>query len=525
MQGGSKKPTTYGKRDRTQPPLIGQAHGPGQAAYLQRTDRAPATTARRPSSSESQDRWSSGATPGKRRRTANVISLVDDDDEVVEVSRNDQNTPVGTSRERPRSAWSLHSQMSNGSESTVGDYRPPQATSEFREADNLLRTSQKKPRNSNSNTTKGGTRRSPLTGGSLSTSPGIHTSRQTILQTFRQGESKRSPRKHDGAERKADIVTSRYFPEARINESTSYHADQNRRVTVEDEDLRTQHKPVPKQAGSMTDNYSADELAITPPQQGTKLVSKQNQKQTANSGVKRNARGRAVEESWPLSFARSYGFQSHGSTTMDGHNMLLLRWKKDEGLRVQTWESVDGVYDSKLVIEPKDVNQVHADGTSRMRLTGPRGHDGSTLILDLEFADTAAFLVFRDEHAVLMTLGGKCINKADDYMAHLFRTPLPSKNEKVGTSALVGDSTASSEPPHREKANGASKRPLLDQLKPAVRQHVIDAESGTTTTSRASTRPSRSKRSAPINYVEDTPTQLDVPKFSVETGLGQPWAK
>ncbi|KAI4713706.1 hypothetical protein J4E89_001153 [Alternaria sp. Ai002NY15] len=525
IQGGSKKPTTYGKRDRTQPPLIGQAHGPGQAAYLQRTDRAPATTPRRPSSSESQDRWSSGATPGKRRRTANVISLVDDDDEVVEVSQNHQNTPVCTSRERPRSAWSLHSQISNGSESTVGDYKPPQATSEFREVDNLLRPSQKKPRNSSFNTAKGGARRSPLTGGSLSTSPGVHTPRQAILQTFRQGESKRSPRKYDGAERKVDIVTSRYFPEARINESTSDHADQNQRVTVEDEDLRTQHKPVPKQAGPMTDNYSADELAITPPHPGTRLVSKQKQKQTANSGVKRNARGRVVEGLWPLSFARSYGFQSHGSTTMDGHAILLLRWRKDEGLRVQTWESVDGVYDSKLVIEPKDVNQVYADGTSRMRLTGPRGHDGNKLILDLEFADTADFLIFRDEHAVSMTSGGKCINKSDDYMTHLFKTPLPSRNEKVGTSALVGDSTASFEQPHREKANGVSKRPLLDQLKPAVRQHVIDAESGTTTTSRASTRPSRSTRSAPINYVEDTPTQSDVPKFSVETGLGQPWAK
>jgi hypothetical protein len=190
-------------------------------------------------------------------------------------------------------------------------------------------------------------------------------------------------------------------------------------------------------------DYSADELAITPPQQGTKLVLKQKQKQTANSGVKRNARGRVVEELWPLSFARSYGFQSHGSTTMDGHAILLLRWRKDEGLRVQTWESVDGVYDSKLVIQPKDINQVYADGTSRMRLTGPRGHDGNKLILDLEFADTADFLIFRDEHAVLMTSGGKCINKSDDYMAHLFKTPLPSRNEKVGTSALVGDSTAS----------------------------------------------------------------------------------
>ncbi|KAI4627784.1 hypothetical protein J4E80_001918 [Alternaria sp. BMP 0032] len=398
----------------------------------------------------------------------------------------------------------MPTKISNGSESTVGDYKPPQATSEFREVDNLLRPSQKKPRNSSFNTAKGGARRSPLTGGSLSTSPGVHTPRQAILQTFRQGESKRSPRKYDGAERKVDIVTSRYFPEARINESTSDHADQNQRVTVEDEDLRTQHKPVPKQAGPMTDNYSADELAITPPHPGTRLVSKQKQKQTANSGVKRNARGRVVEGLWPLSFARSYGFQSHGSTTMDGHAILLLRWRKDEGLRVQTWESVDGVYDSKLVIEPKDVNQVYADGTSRMRLTGPRGHDGNKLILDLEFADTADFLIFRDEHAVSMTSGGKCINKSDDYMTHLFKTPLPSRNEKVGTSAL---------------------RPLLDQLKPAVRQHVIDAESGTTTTSRASTRPSRSTRSAPINYVEDTPTQSDVPKFSVETGLGQPWAK
>ncbi|KAI4942214.1 hypothetical protein J4E91_010188 [Alternaria rosae] len=406
----------------------------------------------------------------------------------------------------------------------MGDYRPPQATSEFREADSLLRPSQKKPRNSSFNTTKGGMRRSPLTGGSLSTSPGAHTPRQTILQTFQQGESKQSPMKHDRADKKGDIVTSHFFPDARINESTS-DCTENQRVKVDDEDLRTRHKPVPKQAESMVDSYSADELAITPPQQGTKSVSKQKQKQTANNGVKRNARGRIVEEVWPLSFARSYDFEGHGSTTKDGHATLLLRWKKDEGLRVQTWDPVDGLYDCKFVVKPKDINKVYADDTSRVRLLGPRATDGNILNLDLEFADTADFLVFRNDHAVLMTPGGKCIKKPDDYMIQLFNTPLPPRNEKVGTSALVGDSTAGLEQPHREKGHGASKTPLLDQLKVAAHHPSTDAKLDATTKSKSLTRPLRSKRLAPINYVEDTPTQSDVPKFSVETGLGQPWTR
>jgi sentrin-specific protease 7 len=463
--------------------------------------------------------------PGKRRKTDDVISLVDDDDEVLEISRPDHGSPAGASRDRPCSAWSLHSHMSNGSESTMGDVKPPQATSEFREADSLLRPSQKKPRSSNSNTSKRGVRHSPFAGGSLSISPGADTTRRNILQSFQQGEAKQSPVKNDSAGRKGDILTSKFFPDARINESTSDQIEDNLRVKVDNEDLRAQHRPVPKQSGSIIDSYSADELAITPPRQATKFSSRHKQQQTANSGAKRDIRKRVVEELWPLSFARSYEFEGFGSTSNDGHATLVLRWKKDEGLRVQTWDPVDGIYDCKIIIQPKDVNKICADDTSRIRLLGPRRHDGSVLSLDLEFADTDDFLVFRNDHAVLMTLGGKLVAKSEDHMARLFQTPLQPRNEKAGTSALVHDSTASLEKSHREKGHVVSKTPLMDQLKHAAHQPKSDAKPDAITASEALTRPVRARRSAPISYINDTATQVDVSKFSVETGLGQPWTR
>jgi sentrin-specific protease 7 len=109
-------------------------------------------------------------------------------------------------------------------------------------------------------------------------------------------------------------------------------------------------------------------------------------------------------------------------------------------------------------------------------------------------------------------------------MLQLFKTPLQPKNEKIGTSALVEDPTEHSRRRDRE-SDGTSNRPLLDQLKRAADGPAPSAQAGESTTSMRSTRPSRARGLAPTHYVEDTPTYSDVPKYSVETGLGQPWTR
>jgi sentrin-specific protease 7 len=410
----SRKPTTYGKKDRPPPTLITQAHGPGQAAYLQhRENRAPATPSRRLSSRDGHDPRSGGAISVKRRKIDHVITLDDDDDdEVLEVSRPLYTTHVSTLQEQRHPVRSEQSRMSIGSGSTISDFRPLQSKSEFREVDGFLKSSQKKPRKSSSNTPKGDLRHSPFGGGALSNSPGAHANRQAILQDFQQGEAKQSPTRRDSPGSKLGPVTSHFFPNARINESTSEQMAQQP-TSVENAYLRTQHRSAPKQTQTATDSYSADELAITPPQPGSRSPSKQKQKQAANSGVRRNARGKVVEEAWPLLFARSSDFEGNGSMSEDGRATLVLKSKKDEGLRVQMWEAVDGCYDTPIIILPKDINRVIADGTSRIRLQGPRRHDGSSRIFDLEFANTPEFFFFLNDHASSMTLTGAYLAKSE----------------------------------------------------------------------------------------------------------------
>jgi sentrin-specific protease 7 len=74
---------------------------------------------------------------------------------------------------------------------------------------------------------------------------------------------------------------------------------------------------------------------------------------------------------------------------------------------------MDGCYESQIIIQSKDINKVLADGTSRLRLQGPRKHDGNFGILDLEFASTPDFFVFLNDHASSMTLTGKYLAKSE----------------------------------------------------------------------------------------------------------------
>ncbi|KNG46101.1 ulp1 protease family protein [Stemphylium lycopersici] len=509
--------TTYGKhtRPRPLPSLIGHAQGPGQAAYsdFQRS-KASTTPTRRAPSRDEQDSWTGGTSSAKRRKTEHVINLEedDDDDEVLEVARMVTSMPAETSYEKPLSARSSQSRLSIGSGSTVADFKPCPTTSEFREVDDLLKPSQKKPRRPSSSRRQGAQPNSPFASGSMSSAC------QSVFRDFQQGEDSHSPKQREQQVYKAHPVTSKHFPNARINESTMEEARRSRPSTGDSADLRTQHRPAPKRADLVEDSDSADELVISP---STKQkASRSKAKKAAGSLVKQAGRGRDGDIAWPLSFARSHVYEGHSSRAEDSHDSLILRCES-EGLRVQTY-SVEG-FDTKMLIPAQRINRVFADNTSRIRLDGPRDAYGSIPVFDLQFLNSSDFLTFRDTYAAPLTRKGQVFVKDDEHMQRLFTAPLQPKNDKIGTSELVNDAKEDPEDRHSSK-HKTTKTPLWDRLKhysketddgPALRGKAITA---------APSRPSRSSRSAP-NYIADSPTMTEVSKYSIDEGLGRRWTK
>lgn len=399
-----RKPTTYGKhpRPRPLPSLIGHVQGPGQAAYsdFQRSKASTTPTRRAPSRGE-QDSWAGGTLSAKRRKTEHVINLEeDDDDEVLEVVRSVMSMPAETSHGKPLSARSSQSRLSVGSESAVADFRPCPTTSEFREVDELLKPSQKKPRRPSSSRRQGARPNSPFASGSMS------SAHQFVLRDFQQGEDNHSPKQREQKAHQAHPVTSRHFPNARINESTTEETRRSRPSTSDSTDLRTQHRPTPKRADLVEDSDSTDELAISP---STKQkASRSREKKAAGILVKQAGCGRDGDIAWPLSFARSHVYEGSSSRAEDGHDSLILRCES-AGLRVQAYGAEGFV--TKMLIPAQRINRVFADNTSRIRLDGPRDAHGSITVLDLEFLNPSDFLTFRDTHAAPLTRKGQVFVK------------------------------------------------------------------------------------------------------------------
>ncbi|KAK1910634.1 hypothetical protein P3342_008513 [Pyrenophora teres f. teres] len=528
MNGGphasSRKPTTYGKHSRPGL-LIGQAPGAGQAAYLeQKRNSAPKTPSRRARLQEDQDRWSGGAVSGKRRKVEHVINLSDDDDELLEVPRPANFEPTGATCEKPLSARSSQSRMSIGSGGTIEECRSSQPKSEFREAD--ARISRKKPRRPTSSKSQKGLQKSPFSGGSLAMHSTVSahsnghgderstrirspaTARKVILQELHQGQESHDSIRHEHG-RTFDPFTSHHFPEARINESTAEPTTDSRAVADMSVDLRRQHRAAPKRRVS---GSSADELAPSPDRRQAKPLSKA--RQAAKSGMKRH-----TDPAWPLVFARSYDYAIHHSKGDDDQKPPNLL-SNPQGWRVRIYEPTEGIYHTKIIIQPQYINRVHADDTSRIRLEGPRQQDGNSPVFDLEFLDTTDFLLFRDQHAASLTPNGRVILKETNVMEKLFSLPLPPKNDKVGTSLAVQDLVKTSDHADGQTA-GSKKTPLLDEvLRPPQKPTVSNASTATS----ALTRPSRPKRSVPT-YIQESPEPQKVFKHSIEKGLGSAWIK
>ncbi|KAF1847720.1 uncharacterized protein K460DRAFT_403048 [Cucurbitaria berberidis CBS 394.84] len=548
---GRSNQVTYSRQHRPYPPPIGQARHAGQLAFLDRTKGKVSTSP--VSSRERLDQPLRGVSPAKRRKTQHIIDLDDDDDDVgTEAPPSIPYTPADTSHDAPLSARSSQSQVSVGSGSTLlRSQEQSQSKSEFRATDDLVNSRRKKTRTPGHYRRQGTQRGSPFGGGSVSGTAKIHvpqasilvhddegasrdqTARRLILQDFIQGEVARSSEEsewHQHPSRKHNTKTSRHFPNARINESTSEQITNNRQATEKATDLRNQYRPAP--SPSMDVDSSEDELAMSNTNNSARnrenLPSKA--KQAANSSVKRKVPRREVSKGWPLVFARTREYEYSSVMEHGRPELFLLPGPDPNDWRITMYDDTDGVYDTKVQIRTRDVNVIQADDISRIRLLGPRQQNGNPLIFDLQFAKTPDFQLFREEHAPSLTTTGRIYTKESDAMATMFNRFLP-RNDKVGTSELVHDDISEAE--NYKDVNKMSRIPLWSQLRssiPSSNSNAVSNENAGSTTApsarRVSTRPTRSTRSSAPNYDLEAATDYrEVEKFSVVVGLGTRWPK
>lgn len=427
--------TTYSaKHSRRLVAPIGQTRHAGQLAYLDREkESAPTTTAHNIFSRTEQARTAGGASSAKRRRSEVIINVSDDED--VEDNNNELRgvgppsvsyARAGTSYDMPLSARSSQSksqsQLSDGSGNAITRVKhPSQPKSEFRATEDFFEPHRKKQRTPSSNKRQGTQRIPPLGGNSFSGSFEVHepivtesvhengigqheSARRSILGDFKQGELARSSDERQQQSRRHDIITSRHFTKARINESTSAQMADNRQTKRNATELRNQYRPAP--SNPATTEGSEDELSMPNPKE---TVTERNAgrggsiskaKQAANSGVKRRVPGKAANEGWPLVFARARDYECHGSIEEDGRAEIYLRPDSD-CWRVCAYDQTEGAFKPRICIRPQDVNMVQADDERRIRLEGPRQHTGNWYLFDLEFARGQDLQVFRDEVASL----------------------------------------------------------------------------------------------------------------------------
>jgi sentrin-specific protease 7 len=542
---GSTKPKLYGRK------TFGSTPTRGQQAFLDQHSSGPNTPARKPSPRDTQSHRLIGSSPAKRRKTGHVsppqIIDLSEDDDLQEISSH--HTPTASALKEydmPASAYSVRSRQSIGSNPAIsGRQSGSQSKNEFQEIEEMMKS--KLPK-SKSKSTPGGQRRPSIgRSGSGSVTPGYQaapvylpddrdepTARRALLESFNQGVSDRASTARV-LPHQADETTSRHFPKARINESTADARGHNLSGRQEDDqnkDLRHLRR-----CDMMVEDdlVSDDELGMNLPHQQAVTTKKQrsgsNTTKVANSGAKRTSKAAMAAKSRPLIWARSHDFDSHQFTKAKDDKACL--WLKP-GADSNTWRIVahdaDGIYDTKATITPRDVTRVCADDVGRIRLEGPKGHDGNHSIFDLEFWDTEDYISFRDKHVIAL-LGRPILPppKDESYMKVLFDKPLV-RNNKVGTLPLITNENLvvdEAEATH----TGSKDQPLWSRMKSGAQSRNLSTSNSEKTGSpmqagvtQASARPTRAARaSAPVHDTNEGLDDPTVEKHSVIHGLGKPW--
>ncbi|KAF2845279.1 hypothetical protein T440DRAFT_472781 [Plenodomus tracheiphilus IPT5] len=512
---GSSRPrhVTYGKHSRPMPQTIGRARHEGQQAYLEAVESRAFTSS------------------AKRRKTKHVIELDDDDQVQHMAASHSPHTPARTVHTtRPTSARSQRQGSAASGASLTAGKNSSQTQSEFRAADQ--RITHGKPRRS---TVKGqGFEILPPVGKNTATSPSKGsaqeayvtvsddeeaTPRKLILERFQQGSAESSQRQA--------VVTSRHFPNARINESTSECPGPSTATrppkSAEETHLRDDFRPPPRKVDDPDD--SLDELAVPymqVPIAKSRLPSKA--VQAANRDAKRKKRTvSAIERYWQLNYARSRDF------THTGPN-LRMRHGTDQNYVIQMPDN-DHNYCHAGNLDLSRVSKIYADDISRIRLTGGRDSDGYTYIIDLEFVDTDQFICFRDDYAVAQSGLKKFFQRTETYMQNIFERA-QSKDNQGGKVPDVPDIGHLEVPlPTTKTQSPSDKSILIDQIRayvksPKDRRHegVVAVEALSEPT-RTSTRPTRSSAKFSDLFDVGPADHQEIEKYSVKHGLGPPWRK
>lgn len=537
------KPKVYGKSlGSSLTPRISQSIGPGQLAFLDRQQlKSSGVPARKtPSRQESLHR-SGEESPSKRRKTehfspTNVIDFTLDD-EVQEVTpHRDVETPRPSQHDASHSIRSSQPRRSIDSGHTLAGRRPaPGMMSACKAVDDFVKQSKARGKQPRQETQRRSSRDRVVSGSApphLRESPiqvyddepviVAQPARTVILVDFSQGDPNVLSKKPK--------VTSPFFPNARINESSVDVYGQKghaRKTNGSEANLRDFE---PARGGEIEDDISDDELAIEPPQKKNivrRQVSPSKTSQTANRVVKGKQKAEKTEQGWPLNWARTHVHDELWGARFDDKEPRSLQLKPGEGRG--TWDIIQtnaahpyGVF--RAHIKPKDVIKCQADDIGRIRLEGSRQQDGNTPIFDLDFHEPQHFRKFRDEHAQALAMPGKILMREDKHMQMLFNKPL-QKNDKVGASALIADAvtTANDE---TGSTIWTSKTPLLDHIiagpRGATSDTVTKINDGSTGAVK-STRPTRSTRSAAAVHDAERVSPEAVEKYSIVHGLGTKW--
>jgi sentrin-specific protease 7 len=358
--------------------------------------------------------------------------------------------------------------------------------------------------------------------------------RKQLFPNFAQGVLD-----HGQAERnapsKSETVTSHFWPDARINESTDDIEEKIANGEQTDSDRNNSRAFWRATHSANYDPDSVDELAMESPR-GPATPSKRQISPSKTSKNSNSDKSQGVTykntKGWPLLLARTHDFDSRQfpkSADDAGPHIFLRPWE-EQAWRVIVKEGTSGTFESKAFIKPKDVTKVIADDDGRIRLEGPRGLDGNHPIFDLEFEDMKGFREYRDVHASQLSGRGKFTQKPEAAMKMLFSKPLP-KNNKVGTTPLVHDLPVVED---QEQTANVNQRPTLRTQMRDGRQALIPTTShlsnegkvSATALRGASGRAVRSTRaSAPKYDANDDDSSREVEKFSVREGLGKPWLK
>ncbi|PSN74368.1 hypothetical protein BS50DRAFT_627702 [Corynespora cassiicola Philippines] len=227
----------------------------------------------------------------------------------------------------------------------------------------------------------------------------------------------------------------------------------------------------------------------------------------------------------PLRFARTHGYEHRGD------DIWLKSGPSGNALRVTVLDE-EKLSLTRASVDLQKIIRATVDDISRIRVTGPRQHDGNMYVLDLEFANTNDFVFFRDS-VLRDTTNGRLTYKDSSAMRRMFEKPL-LHNDKVGSTPLVDDTTSTKNQQHLSPSNESSRLAvkstrMVDRMQAdSPERQVSDKqrhENARSQISGTSVRPTRTTRTSRPTYNLDFEPEEKPEKFSVVHGLGKPWEK